>query len=298
MKRIILCFMFLFLIAASPDKFTEEEIVQATLELHKSKNGRHYLWHECGKRLNNGKREKRAAEYGRAIMESVDAVEMKTGEWIDPRYVKAILYRESSDNECAIGKQEIGWLAEQLGKTPNKNELVNHIKRWVVAKKEARKWCRARKFASNCSSDYMRKHYPEYRYIMKGWDVGAAQFRYPSSNVNKRKVVLPDGEVVDKVALKDFFDYRISIQMLVEDLAVHKHICKDHKHVVRNKRGVIIRRLNTEDAYYVHHHTGSYRWSEKYWKRVRRHLNVIDKVKAIAVAHLFSRFYWNNSFFI
>jgi len=303
MKKVILCFMLLFLIAANPDvvppdKFTEQEIYQATLELHKSKNGRYFMWHECGKRLNNGAREKRAAEYARAIMESVNAVEERRGEWIDPRHVKALLYRESSDNECAIGKQEIRWLAEQLGETPKKKDLVNHVKRWVGAKKEARNWCRRRPMVSGCIYEYMKKHYPEYRFILKGWDIGAAQFRYPSANINKRSVTLPSGETIDKVTLSDLFDYRVNIQLLVEDLTVHKHICKGHKHVVRNRRGVIVRRLTTEEAYYVHHHTGSHRWSDKYWKRVKRHLNVINKVKAIAVAHLFKRFYWNNSIYI
>lgn len=298
MKWIVLCFMLLFLMAASPYEFSESELIQATLELHKSENGKHFLWHECGKRLNNGTREKRAEEYARAIMESIDAVEAKTGEWIDPRHVKAILYRESSDNECAIGRQEIGWLSKELGEQPGKDDLVMHVNRWSTARSEARKFCKNKKLGSNCISDYMRKNYPEYKSILNGWDLGVAQYRYPSVHVNRRKVVLPDGKVIDKISLADLFDYRISVQMLVEDLAMHKHVCNGHKHVVRNKRGAIIRRLSTEEAYYVHHHAGSYSWSEKYWKRIQKHLIVIDKMKATTVARLFQRFHWGNPFFI
>jgi hypothetical protein len=293
--------MSVLLMAASPGGFTEEDVYNATLELHKSDDGKYLMWHECGEKLDSETREKRASEYAKAIMKSVEAVEARTGEWIDPRHVKAILYRESSDNECAVGKQEVEWLSQKLGKVPRKKKLIGYIQRWVRAKKESRNWCRVNKsksiFRVDCAERYMRKHYPEYRSAIKGWDIGAAQFRY-SSRIRNRTVELPSGRIIDKVGLEDLFNYEVSIQMLVEDLAVHKSICKNHQHVIRNKRGFIIKKLSTEEAYFAHHHTGSYQWSEKYWKRVSRHLNVINKVKPIALARLFSRFYWNNSFLI
>ncbi|TRO55175.1 hypothetical protein E2P64_07525, partial [Candidatus Bathyarchaeota archaeon] len=67
MKRLILCFMSVFLVAASPGEFTEEDVYRATLELHKSGDGKYLMWHECGEKLDSEGRDERAAEYARAI---------------------------------------------------------------------------------------------------------------------------------------------------------------------------------------------------------------------------------------
>lgn len=284
MKQLILCFILLFLVAAKPhDSFTEEDIRKSILELHKSENGKFFIWRECGKRLGVDERDVRAGQYASAIMTSVEDVYIRTGEWIDPRHVKAILFRESSDNECVIGKQEIDRLKLKLGRHPNKREIKSHIKRWFRANAEARQSCRKSKGNSLCVAQYTKDHYSEYENIA-GWDIGAAQYRFPSTTLRNRSVILPSGRTIGKVVLSDLLDYEVSIQLLVEDLVEHKKKCRGHKHVLKSRWGHKVRVLDVEEAYFVHHHT--YKWSWKYWKHIQKHLKVIDKVKSIALERL------------
>lgn len=292
MLSILLILLSLTLMSSKPidrgdeeaNEFTSDDVERAIMALHTSKNGRALIWQECGKRLNKKAQELRAAEYREAIMASVDDVEARKGFRPDPRIMVAILFRESSNDECVIGKQETDKLAEQLGRQPVKSELLDHVKKWGAAKGEASRWCRKDGKLGDCVSKYIGEHYPHYRGI-RGWDIGAPQYRWPSASLRNRTVMLSDGSVVE-AKLPNLFRYDVGIQLLAEDLAEHHRICQGHTHWLKSKWGKRLRKLSTSEAYYVHHHTGSYRWSEKYWKRIRRHLRVIDSVKSISVANI------------
>ena len=265
------------------------------------------VWSECGKRVKRDAAEGRAREYSEAIMKSVEDVYVRTGVWIDPRHPAAILYRESSFNECVIGKRETKKLASQLGREPNKSERVRHLRRWNRARAEAKRWCKTRPLKKDCVNSCMGKGkrrlrcramckateaysacvrarveytHPEYQGIY-GWDLGAAQFRWPGWGYSDRQVVVPDGKTVDDLSVESFFDYKVSIQMLVENLARFKVACKDHKHYKTNPRnGRRLKLIPTEEAYLAHHHTGPGAWSEKYWRALSRHLRDMDTVQA------------------
>ena len=130
MRRFLIVFSFCFFsIAAWGDTDSEYDLLFFDmLSMHKAENGRYMVWNECGKRVKNPK--ERAAEYATAIMASIRDVKKKTGFSVDPSIVRAILYRESSDDECSIGNQEINWLSEKLGHRPEKEELISHVKKW------------------------------------------------------------------------------------------------------------------------------------------------------------------------
>lgn len=262
------------------------------------------IWYECGKKIGRVDASVRANEYSSAIMSSVQDVYEKTGEWVDPRYPVAILYRESSFDECIIGKRETNRLAEKLGRQPNKKERVKHIRLWMKARAEAKKWCKEKKpswrcvggcldggrnklacrrlckvteMYSACVRGRMDMQHPEYRGI-HGWDLGAAQFRWPGYGYRGRNIQVDAGKSIEDVSVDDLFDYRVAIKMLVENLSGFRVACGSHKHYSTNRRsgrrGALI---PTEDAYFAHHHTGPAGWSEKYWRAVNRHLSVINK---------------------
>jgi len=260
-----------------------DHVSRSILELHVSKGpARDYiLWHECGKRLGGQRAIERAQEYSEAIISSIFDVEKKTGEYIDPDHVVAILFRESSHDECVIGKQETRKLTEQLGRAPKKKEIIAHVKTWIRIYSEARKDCREKNLPNDmkCIGRYFSKTSPEYRGI-HGWDLGGAQYRWPGGRMRGRHVVLPCGRTIEGVTLKEIFDFDVAIQMLVEDLAYFKKACRNHTHWLRSRNGRKIRKLDPEEAYWVHHHSGEHRWSERYWKRVNRHLEVIRNMKS------------------
>lgn len=294
MRRLLFIVMALLLISAEPvdktfsqaDELSYKEVQEAILALHTSRNGRFLIWNECGKRLRDKEKAKRAAEYTEAIMASIKDVHYRTDFRVDPRIPVAIIFRESSNNECVIGKLETDRLANQLGKVPDKRELYQHVKKWATARSEAKEWCKENGKGDECVEKYIGRHHSHYAGI-RGWDIGAAQYRWPSSRLKKKQIVLPSGKVA-KTNLGGLFDYKVSIQLLIEDLEQHYRVCSGHVHWKYNRWGKKVERLPVEEAYYVHHHMGSHRWSYKYWKRIQRHLKVIDKVKQVAVAKLFN----------
>ncbi len=278
--------MICFLLGATPEggvELTEDDVHDAIIELHRSENGKYIIWRECGKRVGNP--DERAREYAVAIMDSISKVENDTGFRVDPRIVMAILFRESSYDECVIGHRETKKLIEKLGRAPNKSDLLEHVTKWRDAQKETRTKCLHRSKSSpyydECFRDHIHKKYPHYQGI-KGWDIGAAQFRWPTMLLYRRTTVLPSGREVKKTTLKELMDYEVSIQYLVEDLQSHYEVCKGHTHWLRDRRGKKIRKLSTLESYWVHHHTGGHAWGSKYWRRVQRHLKVIDEVKVVS----------------
>lgn len=258
----------------------EEEIQKAILDLH-TKQGpakKNIIWGECGKRLRREKATQRSEEYAKAIVASLGLVQVKTNEQINPDYLVAILYRESSFNECVIGRHETNKLKKSLGREPDKEELLNHVRAWTDAYNPIVKQCKKRgeSLDIGCVDKLITKEYPEYRGIY-GWDLGAAQYRWPGWSFRRRSVVLPSGRVIEKIRLKEIFDYKVSVHMLAEDLAKYKKECSNHAHWLYSKWGRKVRKLDTEEAYFAHHHTGTGVWSERYWKAVNRHLKVIRK---------------------
>lgn len=316
MRFLILILIFaMFIMAAKPhgDEFVQHvpTVAQQVLGLH-TKQGpgkEHIVWYECGKKLSREKAEARAVEYSEAILSSIEYVYERKGVRIDPRHVNALLFRESSHNECVIGNRETMRLATQLGRTPSKGEIVDHVKLWKEAhdggwkwcqanarredcvqwceankkvtalKLNCAKWCKRNTVISTCVGKYIDREYPEYAGI-KGWDIGVAQYHWPSRVLYRRVIQMPDGRVVTKISLSHLFDYDVAIQILVNDLYVYRSLCKNHKHYRWSKGRT--RRLGlipTEHAYYAHHHTGAANWSYKYWRAVGRHLRVIDSVR-------------------
>lgn len=282
--KIFLCIFLFFTVGATTgDEAKEEEdgLYEDMLNLHKSDSGRYMIWHECGKRVKD--KELRAQEYTKAILASIDNVYQETGIRIDPRIPRAILFRESSDNECSIGKQEIGWLTENLGRAPAKEEVIKHVRKWREAYRSARKSCQRRKtYTPTCVKDHVRNHNGHYLGI-KGWDIGGPQFRWPTRALEKRVVVTPAGKTFKGIGLKELMDYEIAVQMLIEDLADHYVYCKaNHKHAIHSKWGFKVRDLETGESYYAHHHVGKFRWSEKYYDRIQGHFRRMDKMKSIS----------------
>jgi len=317
-KRVVsVSFLFLFVAGSKPFNpydngglsfDGQKELLSAQIvKLHERKGPvkMNVVWYECGKKIGRDDAIVRANEYSSVIMSSVQDVYEKTGEWIDPRHPAAILYRESSFDECIIGRRETNRLAERIGRQPNKKERVKHIRLWMKARADAKKWCKEKKpswecldgckiggrekptcrrlckvteMYSTCVRGRMDIEHPEYRGI-HGWDLGAAQFRWPGYGYRGRNIQVEDGKSVDDVSVDDLFDYRVAVRMLVENLAGFKVACRGHEHYSTNRkngrRGALI---PSEDAYYAHHHTGPAGWSEKYWRAVNRHLSVIDKV--------------------
>lgn len=288
MRHLLLAMLGVLLLGSAPldatdiEVFDGDDVLSAIMELHKSKSGKHFIWNECGKRLSRKDQECRAGEYRDAIMASISDVESKTGFRPDPRIMTAILFRESSNNECVIGRQETSRLSFQLGKVPDKEEMIAHVKRWSLANSMARKHCKGK--GRNCFAMYIYKQHPEYAGI-RGWDIGAAQYRWPSARLRHREVMVPSGKLV-KTTLENLFDYEVSIQLLAEELAAHRKVCEGHTHWLKSKWGKKVRELSPDEAYYVHHHTGSAGWSLDYWKQINRHLKVIDSVKEQQVADL------------
>jgi len=287
-----------FLIAAHGDTLTAERDYVANLMLsHHS--GKYFQWNECGNGLALGAGERRAYEYADAILESIRNIEVRHGERIDPRHVRAILYRESSDDECIVGFQEARRLSETVGQRLSKKEIVLHVKKWWAAYQSAVRWCKrsdvkatceetcktpgqltkekcirlCSKYRSGCVYSRMNERYPQYQGI-HAWDLGAGQFRFPSTLLGKT-VTMPDGRVA-KVSIESLFNYRISVQLLVESLAKYKKECRSHVHYLK-KRGKIVRKLTTEEAYYAHHNTGTESWSQAYWERVNRDIEAADR---------------------
>jgi hypothetical protein len=289
-------FSILFFIGLVGDARSDlQSVRESVLGLHSNfttSGTRNLFWYECGKKLNRQESESRAEQYADAIMSSVEDVYRKTGELINPDHVVAILFRESSHDECVIGKKESDLLMKKLSEAKQsehsgqsisyvalkKDDFSSYVKRWEREKIAAHKWCKWNHGPSDCVEKLIRNKSPEYSGII-AWDVGAAQFRYPGSRVVGRGVVLPTGKSIKRIMVSDLLDYDISIQMLVEDLAYYKKECRSHTHWVTSKKGINIRKLDVEDAYYVHHHTGKQSWSLRYWNAIRSHLSGIEKVK-------------------
>jgi len=271
----------------------EQAIKETILELHTSQGPRkkYIVWHECRKRLRKEKAIQRAGEYARAIKSSADLVYERTGKRVNIDHMVAILYRESSYDECVIGRQETRKLSKKLGREPNKPELIKYVRLWRKNFGEAKKVCekRGQREGVDCVDGVMRKKYPEYLGI-RGWDIGVAQYRWPGVSVRRRMVRLPSGRVIKKVGLDDMFDYEVSVQMLAEDMVLYKNVCKHgngyhrkskgHEHWLHSRWKHKVRKLTADEAYFAHHHTGTTSWSERYWRAVTRHLTDIKRNRA------------------
>lgn len=304
MKYFVLVFFFVLALFSvdiwagiQDDWLNEDEIQQSILRLHtksfKTRKGEireNIVWGECQKQLRGDEAFRRSKEYARAIVGALQRVHDKTGERIDPDHMIAILYRESSYNECVIGRKETKRLKERLGRSPTKSEFIMHVKKWTKVYINARKNCKrsgrfrelpsGKSVDARCTDNIVGKTHPEYKGIY-GWDLGAAQYRWPGPSFRRRarSLVLPSGRVLNKVGLKDIFNYEVSINMLADDMAKYKGMCKTlHKHKWVSKWGKY-QRVKSEEAYFAHHHTGPAYWSARYWKAVRRHLAEIKKGK-------------------
>ena len=279
MKFFIFLILLVLVSSLSADvRVREEETQKAILDLHTRQGPakENIIWSECGKRLRGEKALERAGQYAQAIMKSVDLVQAQTGEYINPDYMVAILYRESSCNECVIGRQETKKLTESLGREPDKQEILTHVRARTDAYNSIVKKCkeRGKSLDIGCLDKWITKKHPEYKGIY-GWDLGAPQYRWPGHAFRRRSIVLPSGRTLEKIGLKDIFDYEVSIHMLAEDMARYKQECRTHSHWLYSKWGKKLRQLDTEEAYFAHHHTGTGVWSERYWKAVNKHLRVI-----------------------
>lgn len=263
-------------------RISEAEVQKAVLDLHTRQGPakENIIWGECGKRLRGKKAVQRAEEYAKAIMASVEMVGAETGEYINPDYMVAILYRESSCNECVIGRQETRRLTESLGRAPNKGEILNHVRSWTRVYKSVVKKCKepGKSLDFGCLDRQIVKKYPEYKGIY-GWDLGGAQYRWPGRSFRRRSIVLPSGRAIAKIGLEEIFDYEVSIHMLAEDMARYRKECRHHSHWIHSRWGKKLRKLDPEEAYFAHHHTGTGVWKERYWKNVNRHLKVIREAR-------------------
>jgi len=273
---------------ASVDRVT---LAKKIVALHVLKSSKHpvVFWHECGKRLSRKPVYTRAFQYSDAILASTKLVCEKTEVNINPEYAAAILFRETANDECSIGNQEkVRILLNTSKQKMNRRSLLKYVEDFFSARKKTRRWCLhnnkslMRKFFKNknkfellsCNNAYLKVHYPEY-FNIRGFDVGVAQYRVLNSFVSRR-VILPDSTVFEKIYVKDLFDYRVSVQMLVEDLAFFKTSCKSHRHKDTHKKyGRNPPQIDFEDAYFVHHHSGGGNWSFKYWNAINRHLSVM-----------------------
>ena len=91
-------------------------IYNGIMDLHHIE-GKNFVWWECGERLSFAEGEKRAREYSDAIQVSQDYVYKKLGVRVPYLDVAAVIFQESSMNECVIGKRETRRLTEKLGRT-------------------------------------------------------------------------------------------------------------------------------------------------------------------------------------
>ena len=293
MRKVFLFFCFL-LMAAADTSVDEEKISKTIIDLHTQQGpgNAHVIWRECGKKLAGEKAVTRAGEYAKYIAASIEDVRLKYAEEINPDHVVAILYRESSNDECAIGRKEIGELFGRTGEPVTKARIRKWMREWSKVHGAAKKACGGgggRSVSLDCLDKEVAKKNPAFRGI-HGWDLGASQFRWPGSQTRKRSVRLPSGKSISRVTISDLMKAEVSIQMLVEDLAMHKKACRSHKHWYRKRGKGNKIYLSTEESYFVHHHTGDRVWSERYWKRVRRHLVQIEKNRSKgSVAKISSR---------
>jgi len=284
--RFLFIFSMISLMGAAPFEASNDEVYESMLALHKTKNWG-YIWYECGKKIKQADIEERAREYSGAIIGSVESVRISTGFYVDPIVVRAIVYQESSDDACAVGTQEISRLSKALGKSPGRNEIRRHIRKWSLASKGSRLWCLKHGIGfEDCRKEYLKENHPRYAGI-DGWDIGATQFRWPSSSLSKRSVMLPTFRRVTGISIDELLDYEVSIHLLVENLAYYYKTCRKHKHWIKNRSGQRERRLKTIDAYYVHHHSGPISWSQRNWNNIGRRLRAIKKMKSIAIAKEF-----------
>jgi hypothetical protein len=261
------------------------------LGLHtKQGPGKEYvIWKECGKRLGKKNAKKRADEYAEMISGSIDDVYRKTGEFVNPDYVVAILYRESSHDECIVGRKEMSHVSGKgMKRSWGKADYVKQLREWSTVFSRANKACKkkGRSVDLGCLDRQMAKTHPHFTGVY-AWDLGAAQFRWPGAQTRKRSVTLPGGRPIERVSVTDLLDAEVSIHMLVEDLALYRRSCKRHKHKVRTKKFKKGRDLTPEEAYFVHHHTGMNAWSDDYWKRVNKHLvDIRDNRDSLLLANL------------
>jgi hypothetical protein len=257
---------------------TEEEVDEAIAALHVAKNQKFLMWNECGKILRGEDVATRIGEYATTIQQSIQSVETQTGLEVPYKDVVAITFRESSHDACNIGKQEVGRLTKSLGHAPDEGDIITYVKGWYRSRDDASKQCKGKKEeeGKTCRTTYLEKNYPQYNGI-SGWDLGAAQYRFPSANLKGRVVTTPSGQEV-KVGLSALLKLDVSIQLLVEDLADFYKECQGHQHFVYSRWGKK-RLLPVADAYYVHHHVGRNAWSLDYWKRMQAHFRVINAMK-------------------
>ena len=245
---------------------------------------RNFVWWECGESLTREEGRKRAFEYADAIKASQEYVHTRTGVTVPTHDIVAVLFQESSMDECVIGRRESHYLAEKLGRRPRRAELVAHVQKWIRAKNRAYRACRGSTRA-DCMQSFMQEHYPKYADI-RGWDLGVAQYRWPSSRLKSRKLVMPSGKVYEGITLSDLFDHEVSIQLLVEDLARFWGICsQEHKHYY-HREGRRMRRIRPEEAYLVHHHAGIHQFSQRNWLNLRRHLRTLRRHAIQPVARI------------
>jgi len=285
MKNIII-FIICFLLMGGVGGDTNS-VSDSIIGLHiQTGPGKEYtVWHECGKRLNSLEAESRALQYSEYIKDSITDVYERWNEEINPDHVVAILYRESSDDECAIGRKELDRLRDQSGYSISRKNIIGDLKKWRSANMMAHKVCsnRDKSVDLGCLDREMAKRNPGYKGIY-AWDIGAGQFRWPGSRTRNRSVKMPDGRLVKNVGIDDLLEADVSIQMLVEDLALYKRACRSHTHWLTRK-GRKVRILETEEAYFVHHHTGEVAWSSDYWRRVNRHIeNILSRRHGVKIA--------------
>lgn len=258
-------------------------IRDTVLALHRSPNGRFMIWNECGKVVRGDDVIPRADRYSELIDRSIQDVKAKTGFEVPYRDVVAVLFRESSHNECCVGKQEVNRLAKVLGHVPEKEDLISNVRGWYKAQEASTKWCQKNGWISTCKADYIAKNYPQYANITRGWDLGAAQYRFPNAYLHQRIVTVPiTGKVIEDIGVSDLMQLDVAIQLLVEDLARYHGICKGHEHWLLSKWGRKMRVLSVDEAYYVHHHMGQSGWSWTYWEQMQRHFRVIDSMKQVS----------------
>lgn len=267
-----------FLIGGASDDIVFPNIADEIIGLHMigevGDGGERVVWRECGKKLDYNLALARAKQYSEYIENSILDVYSRYGELIDSDHVVAIIYRESSYDECAIGHREARLLSRRTGKKVSNKIVKEEVRKWGVVNSNASRVCRKGRpgIKSGCVDREVVRRNPEYSGI-HAWDLGASQFRWPGARTKKRLVNMPDGRVI-KVNIQNLMKADVSIQMLVEDLAVYKRKCRKHTHWLK-KKGRRLYRLSSDDAYFVHHHTGDMSWESLYWFRVHRHIRDI-----------------------
>lgn len=293
MRKFIFIMVCFFMMGSKGDGVDVVIISGDVLGLH-TKHGpakEYVIWNECGKRLGKKKAEKRAGEYADMISGSIVDVYRKTGEFVNPDYVVAILYRESSNDECIVGRKEMSHvLGKEMKRSWSKADYVKQLREWSAIFSRANKFCKkgGRSVGLDCLDGQMAKTNSHFMGVYS-WDLGAAQFRWPGAQTRKRSVTLPGGRSIERVSVTDLLDAEVSIHMLVEDLALYRKGCKRHRHRVRTKKFKKWRELTSEEAYFVHHHTGMNAWSDDYWKRVNKHLiDIRNNRDSLLLANLFT----------